>query len=55
MNGVPLKDKYLTENTFEEGVVSEIMAQTPDIQKAVYNVRYQFHLVKHGYVSVLLN
>ncbi|XP_052105584.1 UDP-glucose:glycoprotein glucosyltransferase 1-like [Mytilus californianus] len=37
LNGVPLKDKYLTENTFEEGVVSEIMAQTPDIQKAVYN------------------
>jgi len=39
LNGIPLKEKYLTENTFEEGVVSEIMAQTPEIQKAVYNVR----------------
>lgn len=33
-----MKEKYLTENTFEEGVVSEIMTQTPEIQKAIYNV-----------------
>ena len=39
LNGIPLKEKFLTENTFEEGVVSEIMSQTPEIQKAVYNVR----------------
>lgn len=38
LNGIPLKKNYLTEDTFEEGVVSQIMAQTPDIQRAVYQV-----------------
>ncbi|XP_060085960.1 UDP-glucose:glycoprotein glucosyltransferase 1-like [Ylistrum balloti] len=36
MNGVPMDKKHLTEETFEEGVVSTILAQTPAIQKAVY-------------------
>ncbi|XP_056004849.1 UDP-glucose:glycoprotein glucosyltransferase 1-like isoform X3 [Ostrea edulis] len=47
LNGVPLKKSYLTEDTFEEGVVSQIMAQTPDIQKAVY----QGNL--HDYMNIL--
>lgn len=36
MNGVPMDKKYLTEDTFEEGVVATILAQTPALQKAVY-------------------
>ncbi|XP_021356134.1 UDP-glucose:glycoprotein glucosyltransferase 1-like isoform X2 [Mizuhopecten yessoensis] len=36
MNGVPMDKKYLTEEAFEEGVVSTILAHTPAIQKAVY-------------------
>ena len=40
LNGVPMKEKYLTGDTFEEGVVQEIMTQTPDIQKAVYQVQF---------------
>ncbi|XP_065924355.1 UDP-glucose:glycoprotein glucosyltransferase 1 isoform X1 [Magallana gigas] len=47
LNGIPLKKNYLTEDTFEEGVVSQIMAQTPDIQRAVY----QGNL--HDYMNVL--
>ncbi|XP_078310602.1 UDP-glucose:glycoprotein glucosyltransferase 1-like [Crassostrea virginica] len=47
LNGIPLKKNYLTEETFEEGVVSQIMAQTPDIQRAVY----QGNL--HDYMNIL--
>ncbi|XP_069103600.1 UDP-glucose:glycoprotein glucosyltransferase 1-like [Argopecten irradians] len=36
MNGVPMDKKHLTEEAFEEGVVSSIIAHTPAIQKAVY-------------------
>ncbi|KAK7477135.1 hypothetical protein BaRGS_00031621 [Batillaria attramentaria] len=37
LNGVPIDKKYLTQDSFEEGVVMEIMKQTQVIQKAVYN------------------
>ncbi|KAK6167193.1 hypothetical protein SNE40_021285 [Patella caerulea] len=37
MNGVPLKKQFLAADTFEEGVVSEILSNTPAIQKAAYN------------------
>ncbi|ESP03274.1 hypothetical protein LOTGIDRAFT_137613 [Lottia gigantea] len=37
MNGVPFKKQFLSTDTFEEGVVTEIMTATPTIQKAVYN------------------
>ncbi|XP_062620063.1 UDP-glucose:glycoprotein glucosyltransferase 1-like [Saccostrea cucullata] len=47
LNGNPLKKSFLTEDTFEEGVVSQIMTQTPDIQKAVY----QGNL--HDYMNIL--
>ncbi|XP_076324138.1 UDP-glucose-glycoprotein glucosyltransferase isoform X3 [Tachypleus tridentatus] len=36
INGVPLKKKYLNGDMFEEAVLSEIMRQTPFIQKSVY-------------------
>lgn len=36
MNGIPLSDKMLTADEFEEAVLSEIMSQTPIFQKAVY-------------------
>uniref|UniRef100_A0A0A9Y4P1 UDP-glucose:glycoprotein glucosyltransferase n=2 Tax=Lygus hesperus TaxID=30085 RepID=A0A0A9Y4P1_LYGHE len=36
MNGVPLPQKSLTAEDFEEAVLSEIMNQTPVLQKAVY-------------------
>ncbi|XP_041360300.1 UDP-glucose:glycoprotein glucosyltransferase 1-like [Gigantopelta aegis] len=36
MNGIPLKKKFLSQDLFEEGVVSEILAATTDIQQAVY-------------------
>ncbi|BES97993.1 udp-glucose glycoprotein [Nesidiocoris tenuis] len=36
MNGVPLPEKSLTAEEFEEAVLSEIMNQTPVLQKAVY-------------------
>ncbi|XP_013410964.1 UDP-glucose:glycoprotein glucosyltransferase 1 isoform X2 [Lingula anatina] len=36
LNGVPLKKETLNQDSFEEGVVMEIMKQTPDFQKAVY-------------------
>ncbi|KAE8746395.1 hypothetical protein FOCC_FOCC006890 [Frankliniella occidentalis] len=36
MNGIPLSDKMLTADEFEEAVLSEIMSQTPIYQKAVY-------------------
>ncbi|CAG2063105.1 unnamed protein product, partial [Timema podura] len=36
LNGVPLSDKSLTSDEFEEAVLTEIMSQTPTFQKAVY-------------------
>lgn len=36
LNGIPLPDKSLTADEFEEAVLSEIMSQTPTFQKAVY-------------------
>lgn len=36
LNGVPLPEKSLTADDFEEAVLSEIMNQTPALQKAVY-------------------
>ncbi|KAK7090839.1 UDP-glucose:glycoprotein glucosyltransferase 1-like isoform X2 [Littorina saxatilis] len=37
INGIPMDKKFLTQEAFEEGVVMEILKQTPIIQKAVYN------------------
>lgn len=37
INGVPMDKKFLSQEMFEEGVVTEILKQTPAIQKAVYN------------------
>ena len=39
MNGVPMKKDELEPDEFEEAVVSAILKQTPEIQKAVYHVR----------------
>lgn len=36
LNGVPLSYDQLNADSFEEAVLSTIMAQTPAIQKAVY-------------------
>lgn len=36
MNGIPLPDKMLNADEFEEAVLTEIMSQTPIYQKAVY-------------------
>jgi UDP-glucose:glycoprotein glucosyltransferase len=36
LNGIPLPSDALTSDTFEESVLTEIMAQTPSIQRAVY-------------------
>jgi UDP-glucose:glycoprotein glucosyltransferase len=36
LNGVPLQQTTLTSDEFEETVLTEIMQQTPFIQKAVY-------------------
>ena len=38
MNGIPLKRRFLSQDLFEEGVVSEILSATTDIQQAVYRV-----------------
>lgn len=38
MNGSPLKKQYLAQDSFEEGVVNEILKATPSVQKAVYHV-----------------
>ncbi|XP_076453817.1 UDP-glucose:glycoprotein glucosyltransferase 1-like isoform X2 [Babylonia areolata] len=37
INGVPLDRKFLSQDAFEEGVVTEILRQTPLVQKAVFN------------------
>ncbi|KAL3846980.1 hypothetical protein ACJMK2_017920, partial [Sinanodonta woodiana] len=39
MNGVPMKKKHLNQDNFEEGVVSEMLSATPEIQQAVYQGR----------------
>lgn len=36
MNGVPLQQSLLNSDDFEETILTEIMQQTPNIQKAVY-------------------
>ncbi|XP_077554205.1 UDP-glucose-glycoprotein glucosyltransferase isoform X3 [Haemaphysalis longicornis] len=36
MNGVLLKQSHLNADMFEEGVLTEIMKQTPSIQKSIY-------------------
>lgn len=36
MNGVPLQQSQLNSDDFEEIILTEIMQQTPNIQKAVY-------------------
>lgn len=36
MNGVPLQQNLLNSDDFEETILTEIMQQTPNIQKAVY-------------------
>ncbi len=36
MNGVPLPEKSLNKEEFEEAMLTEIMSQTPTFQKAVY-------------------
>lgn len=36
INGVPLKKKDLTQDGFEEAVISQIMTMTPELQQAVY-------------------
>ncbi|KAL4220092.1 UDP-glucose:glycoprotein glucosyltransferase 1 [Mactra antiquata] len=39
LNGKPLDKSFLNEDNFEEGVVTEIMQATPDIQQAIYHDR----------------
>ena len=36
LNGIPLPSDMLSADSFEEAVLTEIMAQTPSIQRAVY-------------------
>lgn len=36
LNGIPISEKHLNAEDFEEAVLSEIMNQTPVFQKAVY-------------------
>jgi len=36
LNGIPISEKHLSAEDFEEAVLSEIMNQTPVFQKAVY-------------------
>ncbi|XP_059489463.1 UDP-glucose:glycoprotein glucosyltransferase isoform X2 [Neocloeon triangulifer] len=36
LNGIPLPEDFLNGDSFEEAVLTEIMAQTPSIQRAVY-------------------
>ncbi|KAJ6218756.1 hypothetical protein RDWZM_004568 [Blomia tropicalis] len=41
MNGVMLKDSHLNSDYFEEAVLTEIMKQTPTLQKAIYKNELQ--------------
>lgn len=36
LNGIPLPEKSLNAEEFEEAVLTEIMTQTPALQKAIY-------------------
>lgn len=36
LNGIPLSDKLLNGEDFEDAVLTEIMNQTPQLQKAVF-------------------
>ena len=36
MNGVPIEEKYLTEEDFEEQLLTILMKETQTIQRAVY-------------------
>lgn len=36
LNGIPLPQDFLNADNFEEAVLTEIMAQTPTLQRAVY-------------------
>jgi len=36
LNGIPLPQDFLNSDSFEEAVLTEIMAQTPTMQRAVY-------------------
>lgn len=36
LNGIPLPQDFLNADSFEEAVLTEIMAQTPTLQRAVY-------------------
>lgn len=36
LNGIPLSEKKLNSDDFEEAVLNEIMSQTPQLQKAVF-------------------
>ncbi|KAH3810714.1 hypothetical protein DPMN_139111 [Dreissena polymorpha] len=38
LNGKPLKKSDLNQDNFEEGVIAELMAATPDLQQNVYQV-----------------
>ena len=38
MNGKPLQKSDLNQDNFEEGVITEIMQATPDLQQNVYQV-----------------
>lgn len=40
LNGIPLSEKRLNADEFEEGVLSEIMTQTPQLQKAVFKEEF---------------
>ena len=53
INGIPMDKKYLSQDSFEEGVVMEILKQTPVIQKAVFNVG-TFFLLETQNCSVYL-
>ena len=39
LNGIPLSEEDLGADSFEEAVVTHILHATPEIQKAIYNVR----------------
>ena len=36
MNGVPIDEKYLTEEDFEEQLLGVLMKETQNLQRAVY-------------------
>ena len=54
INGVPLRSDDLRPDNIEEAVVTGILKNTPDIQKAIYNVSdkfmYSFFLERNYHV-----